>query len=122
MVFGIINGNPNLIRDQGLDSPTLAILQRIFTKYPAIEQVKLYGSRAKGTHGDHSDIDLVAFGFGLNRFVIAEVLMDLDDTEIPYLVDLQNYHELKNRRLIEHIDRVGITIYQKKTCMENSPG
>ena len=95
----------------GIDAKTLLALRQVFAKYPAVEQVKLYGSRAKGTFHARSDIDMVVFGKGLDRFAIARMLMDLDDLDIPYLVDLQNYHELKNRQLIEHIDRVGVVIY-----------
>lgn len=98
--------------DTGLDDQTLQGLTRVFAKYPAIEQVKLYGSRAKGTHHARSDIDLAVFGQGVDRFVCASILMDLDDLDMPYLVDLQNYDDLKNRQLIEHIDRVGVVIYR----------
>jgi len=86
-------------------------LENILKRFPAIEQVKLYGSRAKGTYNSRSDIDLVAFGQGIDRAVIAEVLMDLDDSDIPYLVDLQAYHDLRNPQLIDHVDRVGVVIY-----------
>jgi predicted nucleotidyltransferase len=97
----------------GLDSQTIQKLRQIFANYPSVRQAKLYGSRAKGTHQAHSDIDLVVLGDGLDRFVIANLLLDLDDTDIPFLIDLQNYSELRNRRLIEHIDRVGVVIYQR---------
>ena len=100
----------------GLDEKTLLALTQVFAKYPAVEQVKLYGSRAKGTFHERSDIDLMVFGHGIDRFAIARMLMDLDELNIPYLVDLQNYHELKNRQLIEHIDRVGVVIYTAPFC------
>jgi predicted nucleotidyltransferase len=103
-----------LTNDIGLDTKTLRKIEQIFAKYLVIEQVKLYGSRAKGTFHPHSDIDLVAIGHDLNRFIISNILIDLDDSDIPYLIDLQNYHELKNRQLIDHIDRVGLIIYQKQ--------
>ena len=101
--------------EAGLDAQTLQKLRQVFAKYPAIEQVKLYGSRAKGSFHDRSDIDLAVFGKGVDRFVIAAMLMDLDDTDIPFMVDLQNYQDLRNRRLVEHIDRVGVEIYAKDT-------
>ncbi len=104
-----------MMPDVGLRDETVAALRRIFEKFAAIERVTLYGSRAKGTFNERSDIDLVAFGQGIERDLIADVLMDLDDSDIPYLVDLQNYHDLKNKLLIEHINRVGIVIYQKST-------
>lgn len=96
----------------GLNDQVLEILRRICAKYPAIRQVKLYGSRAKGNYRENSDIDLVAIG-EIDRFYIANILLDLDETDIPYLVDLQSYSELKNRQLIEHIDRVGLVIYER---------
>ena len=98
----------------GLPPQQLELLQQLFLKYPAVQSVKLYGSRAKGTFHERSDIDLVAFGEGIDRFLIAELLLDLTDSNLPYAVDIQNYAELKNRELIEHIDRVGIVIFQRE--------
>lgn len=98
----------------GLNAQQIALLQQIFADYPAIEKVKLYGSRAKGTYHARSDIDLAAFGDGLNRFLIAEVLMAFAESDLPYTVDLQDYRSLKNPQLLEHIDRVGVVIYTKK--------
>ena len=97
----------------GLTNGQLEILTQVFKNRPEVQTVKLYGSRAKGTFHERSDIDLVVFGAGIDRFLIAELLLDLDDSDLPYTVDLQNYQELKNRALIEHIDRVGVVIYQR---------
>ena len=98
----------------GLSAEELSVLDASFASHRHIEQVKLYGSRAKGAFTDRSDIDLVAFGSALTRSDIADVLLDLDDSNIPYQVDLQNFDELKNRRLIDHINRVGVVIYQRE--------
>ena len=97
-----------------LDEQNLQRLLAVFMRYPELEQVKLYGSRAKGTATERSDIDLAAYGAGLDRFIIARVLSDLDDSDIPYAADLQNYHALQNPQLIDHIDRVGVVIYPIK--------
>lgn len=102
-----------MIESTGLSAQQFGVLQYLFKKYPEIQCVKLYGSRAKGTFNPRSDVDLVVYGENIDRFLIANVLLDLDDSDFPYTVDLQNYHELKNRKLIEHIDRVGIVIYDK---------
>ncbi len=99
------------MQNTGLSAEVLSILQKIFENYSNIEQVKLYGSRAKGTFNERSDIDLVVFGKKIDRSLIAEILMDLDESDIPFLVDIQSYHELKNRQLVEHIDRVGVLIF-----------
>jgi len=99
--------------DTGLDKHTLDLLHAIFSRYHDIEQVKVYGSRAKGSHHHRSDIDLSASGKRLNQATIGQVLLDLDDSDIIYNVDLINFNELKNPRLIDHINRVGLTIYQR---------
>ncbi|WP_198243671.1 nucleotidyltransferase domain-containing protein [methane-oxidizing endosymbiont of Gigantopelta aegis] len=102
----------------GLDDRTLQTLRRIFSNYPGIQQVKLYGSRAKGTNHERSDIDLAVLGENVDRFMIADILLTLDDSDIPFLIDLQNYHDIKNRQLIEHIDRVGLVIYDRDQAVK----
>ena len=98
----------------GLTSEQLDVLTQIFKKNLKIQAVKLYGSRAKGTFHNRSDVDLVVFGDNIDRFLISELLLDLDDSNLPYSVDLQNYGDLKNRALIEHIDRIGVPIFKQE--------
>lgn len=102
------------MNETGLTRQQLELLQQVFKKHPAVQSVKLYGSRAKGTFHERSDVDLVVFGEGIDRFLIAGLLLDLKDSNLPYSVDLQDYHELKNRELIEHIDRVGVVIFERE--------
>jgi predicted nucleotidyltransferase len=80
-----------------------------------IDQVKLYGSRAKGKFTPRSDIDLVVFGEDIKSHDISGILLTLEDTNIPNLIDLQDYQTIQNQRLIQHIDRVGVLIFQKYT-------
>ena len=98
----------------GLTSEQLDVLTQIFSKHTEVKAAKLYGSRAKGNFHPRSDIDLVVFGDNIDRFLISELLLDLDDSNLPYSVDLQNYSDLKNRALIEHIDRVGVPIFKQQ--------
>jgi len=102
-----------MINETGLSKDVLTLLKNVFKKYNGIQQVTLYGSRAKGSFNERSDIDLVVYGKDLDRFVLNQVLLDLDDSDIPYLVDLQNFYDLRNRQLIEHIERVGLVIYRQ---------
>jgi len=53
------------------------------------------------------------FGTGIDRFLVADLILDLADSDLPYTVDLQNYSDIKNRALIEHIDRVGLVIFER---------
>ena len=98
----------------GLTPEHLLILQQVFKIHPEVASVKLYGSRAKGNFHDRSDVDLVLMGEGIDRFLVADILLDLADSDLPYAVDLQNYNDIKNRALIDHIDRVGLDIYLRE--------
>ena len=113
MALAIAHGNYVRMSATGLTPEQLALLQQVFNQHPEIDAVKLYGSRAKGNFHERSDVDLVLIGTGIDRFLVADILLDLADTDLPYTVDLQNYSEIKNRALVEHIDQVGMVIYER---------
>ena len=100
--------------ETGINQKWKNLISDIFEKYPEIELVKLYGSRAKGNFNERSDIDLVAFGEKINRFIISKILLDFDDLDIPNKIELQQYNDIKNQKLKEHIDRIGKIFYEKK--------
>lgn len=85
----------------------------IFNKYENIEKVIIYGSRAKGDYKEGSDIDLTLIG-DLNYNDVIKLKHDLEDSSIPYLVDLSIFKELKTESLLEHIKRVGKVFYEKE--------
>lgn len=97
----------------GLSPKSYQTIVDILAKYPEIEQAIIYGSRAKGNYREGSDIDLTLKGEHLNETIASKIRLDLDDSTIPYLVDLSIYHRLSNLALIEHIDRVGKIFYPK---------
>ena len=97
----------------GLPDQTLAIIRRILADYPAVEQAILYGSRAKGNYRKGSDIDLTLVGNGLDHRMLGEIAGRLDDSPIPYQVDLSIRNHLDSPSLLEHIERVGVVFYQR---------
>ncbi|NJK98503.1 MAG: nucleotidyltransferase domain-containing protein [Bacteroidales bacterium] len=40
----------------------MALIQDVFRRHPEVSSATLFGSRAKGTHSDRSDVDLVVTG------------------------------------------------------------
>lgn len=66
-----------------------------------------------GTYNKRSDIDLVVLGSNINKSIIINMKFDLEELNIPYFVDLQDYKTINNKNLIEHINRVGIDFYKK---------
>ena len=97
----------------GLKKETVEKVNSIFARYPEIETVILYGSRAKGNYKPGSDIDLTLIGGKLNLKLLNRIRLDLDDLFLPYAFDLSIYHHITNADFIEHIERVGAVFYKK---------
>ena len=95
----------------GLNADELSQLQALFSLYPEVRKVILFGSRAKGTASKNSDIDLAVDGIE-NPLTIESLTMELDELPLPYRFDLQAISKINNHTLLEHIKRVGIVIYQ----------
>lgn len=100
----------------GLPDTTLAVIRRILADFPAVEKAILYGSRAMGTHRPGSDIDLTLMGDQLEPGVLGEIAARLDESPIPYQVDMSLWKQLDHAGLREHIDRVGVVFYQRATA------
>ena len=95
----------------GLSQTTLDKLTGVFARHAAIEEVWIYGSRAKGNYRPGSDIDLTIKGTALTINEFARLQDELDELLLPYTIDLSQYRNLDNPDLIAHIDRVGTVLY-----------
>ncbi|WP_245891569.1 nucleotidyltransferase family protein [Flavobacterium faecale] len=80
----------------------------------SIDQVIIYGSRAKGNYREGSDIDITILGEP-EKADINKLWHALDDSYIPYKFDISVYNELQSESLKEHINRVGQVFYKRKT-------
>ena len=98
----------------GLTDIELSKLRDVFSQYTDIEKVVLYGSRAKGNYKPFSDVDITLIGDTLTHNRLNKLSLDIDDLLLPYEFDISIFHTLANNDLIEHIERVGVTIYQKQ--------
>jgi len=97
----------------GLKQVTLEKLESVFQKHNAIDTVIIYGSRAKGTYKDGSDIDLTIKGAVFPFSELMQIEDQIDDLYLPYGVGLSQYEQLKNIDLIRYIDRVGAVMNKK---------
>ncbi|MEO7175335.1 MAG: nucleotidyltransferase domain-containing protein [Saprospiraceae bacterium] len=101
--------------DFGLNTVQIATLREIFERYADVRQVVIYGSRAKGNYTNRSDIDFAITESKVDRHLIARILIDIDQSDFPFQVDLQDYSHIKNSSLREHIERVGKLFYQAES-------
>ena len=78
-----------------------------------MEQAILYGSRALGRHRPASDIDLTLLGPDLSSTVLARIDAELDDLLLPWVIDLSCHASLRHAALLDHIERVGLVLYER---------
>lgn len=95
-----------------LSAEALETLRQVFSRYPELTEVILYGSRATGKSTSRSDIDLATRGI-LDPHRLGRLALDLEDTNIPQKCDVQAYEHISYAPLKARIDSVGIPIYGK---------
>lgn len=88
-------------------------IMRIIESCSSIDEVIIYGSRAKGNYKEGSDIDITLKG-EVTKEDFSTLFHELDESYIPYKFDISIYTQLKSESLIEHINRVGKVFYKRK--------
>jgi len=100
----------------GLKNSTIRKICAVFAHYPQVDKAILYGSRAKGNHKNGSDIDLtLRGGADLTLQVLYKIMDEIDDLLLPYTIDLSIYEHISDPDVIEHIQRVGVAFYERKS-------
>jgi len=88
----------------GLPEHTVAEIRQCLQRFPQIQWVKLFGSRALGSHWRGSDIDLA---FSAPDDCSAQLREALDALPTPYLFDVTHWESLRHEGLRDHIQRAG---------------
>lgn len=97
----------------GLSEVEISTLHQLFCRFPTIERVVIYGSRAMGTHALFSDIDLALYGTSISKDDLSKLIFEVDFLLLPYNLDISVYHRITNPDVIFQIDRVGQLLYSK---------
>lgn len=99
--------------DFGLTDRQKKLLITILKKYIKTGTVIVFGSRAKGTNTERSDIDIalqnISFFLGAS---FGGLIDEIAESDFPYLTDIVIYEDITNVDLKEHIDRVGRTLME----------
>ena len=93
----------------GISKNALDKIKTVLFSMQGVEQVVLYGSRAKGNYKEGSDIDLTIKG-KLTFDDLTKISVNLDDLNLPWTIDLSLYSQISNKDLLDHIDRIGVAI------------
>jgi predicted nucleotidyltransferase len=96
----------------GLRESDLKEITQVLQKFDTIYEAILFGSRAKGNFFHGSDVDIAIVGdFDFKDFIHLRYLLN-EESMMPYSFDVVVYKDIQNQKLKEHIDRVGICIYE----------
>ena len=93
--------------------PVLDMLIKVFTRYPHIDKVVLFGSRARGDYKRTSDIDLCIYGDMLTKRCRYDIRDEIEELETFYSFDVVFFDELEKDLFIKSIIKDQITIYDK---------
>ncbi len=97
----------------GLPQRAMDEMHAIFAKHSKVKKVVLYGSRAMGNYKNGSDIDLTMYGSALTFDDLNNIAGELEESSIPYLVDLSIFYVLDHAKLKDHIKRHGRVFYDR---------
>jgi len=98
----------------GLLERDLKYILEAVGKYPEIEEVIIFGSRAMGNYKKGSDVDLAIVGENVDRKTVRRLNDDLNEEyPLPYFFDVIKYKDISNQELIKHINCIGKIIYKK---------
>jgi len=95
----------------GLSDRELVMIRGVLESIPTLGKAVLFGSRAKGTARHNSDIDIAVFGLD-SVLDVERLAMDLDELPLPYKFDVVGFESIGNPALREHIERVGVALYE----------
>ena len=83
-------------------------------EFPEIEEVILFGSRAKGNYKKGSDVDLAIKGDRLTYEITLRFADCLNEEKpLPYFFDVVHYEAIAEPMLKVHIDRVGVDLKER---------
>ena len=96
--------------ETGLSQKSLRAIADVVYSNAHVQEAKIFGSRAIGTYREGSDIDICLFGQELTLSDLNCIAGELEDLNIPQLVDLVNFRTIKNENLLKHIEEFSIQI------------
>lgn len=95
----------------GIDDGLIRSIREIGRNY-AIEQIVLFGSRARGDHKPVSDIDLAVFLLPECNCT-GRLTSDIEDLNTLFKIDTIFINENTDPQLMENIKKEGVLLYER---------
>lgn len=94
----------------GLSDKSLQAIANVVYSNERVQEAKIFGSRAIGTFRAGSDIDICLIGEELTLSDLNRISSELDELNIPEMIDLVNFRTIKNENLIKQINTFALSI------------
>ncbi len=95
-----------------LDPAERQIINAILKTHVPSAEVRLFGSRHRGSARPWSDLDLIIIEQkALDIGILAHLASDFEDSELPYRVDLLDWHCISNE-FRQQIEKHGYEVIQ----------
>lgn len=112
-----------MIASTGLTPRMIAKIRSVVARDSRVERIILFGSRAKGTFREGSDIDLAVHGRAISARDAAKWREELQEQLFPWSVDVVPITNQTDPAILDHIRRVGISLVDKpKEDQSSAPG
>jgi proline iminopeptidase len=95
----------------GLSPAIIDALVSVFSRYPQIEKVVVFGSRARHDNRSGSDIDLAVFAPDMDETTFARLWNELDELPIAFKMDVVHFDRLESDELRRSILRHNECLY-----------
>lgn len=105
----------NKVNRFGLTDRDMDTITKILKNYPEITEVHIFGSRVKGNNKPGSDIDLAILNAGVSEKTVRSLRAEFEESSLPFRVDIVDFNSTNHAGLKDHIQRVGVVFYKRKT-------
>ena len=92
----------------GLKERELYEIKVLYYLFPEIDEIVIFGSRARGDYSRVSDIDIAIKG-DVDK-IMYKIRDYFEESSIIYTVDVVNYISISNQDFKENIDNEGIIV------------
>ena len=100
----------------GLKDEYIRLLQRYFDFDENVDTAWIYGSRAKGTYKNTSDIDFAVKIEDHSK--ILNIKMGLNELPTLYSFDVVDYERITSKNFKDEIDKTGIIFYKRPSTLQ----
>lgn len=98
----------------GLSQEVIEKITSVFNYIPNLEEVIIFGSRAKGNFSLGSDVDLAVTGSHLTWQDLMDLRIGVENLGLLYTFDIHNLDRIGNKDVKSHIARVGKTLWTRQ--------